>query len=295
MRIFLALLMCFSCFSSFTCSAAVAAESEKVLNVIYPGKQGAKDPRYQDLLEILQTALEKTRAEFGPYQLQASPSNMNEGHYWLELYRGKDLNILWSSTSQEKEKYFLPIRIPLRKGLLGYRIALIKKNQQAAMRKVKSIEDLQKLKIGQGWGWGDIAVFQANGIATMPSNYEKLFTLLESGKIDLFPRGIGEIEREMQVYGPANTKLAIEKEILIHYPWPYYFFFNKNDAALKKRVETGLRMMLEDGSFDLIFWRYNSEAIKHANLSGRRLISLKNPALPAETPLHERELWFDPQ
>lgn len=111
------------------------------LKVTYPVNETAGDTRFNDLMEILQTALEKTTSEFGPFELEASKQKMNEERYLAELQKGQVINIAWSSTSTEKEAALLPLRIPLRKGILGYRVALISKENQAKIDQVKSLAD----------------------------------------------------------------------------------------------------------------------------------------------------------
>ncbi|HXA47499.1 MAG TPA: transporter substrate-binding domain-containing protein, partial [Burkholderiaceae bacterium] len=165
---------------------------------------------------------------------------------------------------------------------------------QAKIDQAKTIADLRKLTFGQGIGWGDVALYQRNGIDVYTSNYDLLFKMVSYGRFDLFPRGINEIFSEYNIYSKDNPNLAIEKNLLIYYPWPYYFFFNKRDAALKKRVETGIKIMMHDGSFDAIFRKYNNDAIEKANLKGRRVIKIVNDMLPKETPLDDASLWFDP-
>ena len=264
------------------------------VTVVYPASEMADDVRFDDLTEILRTALKKTVPEYGPYILKSSGVRMNEARYLAQLRAGEIVNVMWSSTSVEKEKEFLTIRIPLRKGILGFRVALIAKNKQARIDEVKTVEDLRRLSVGQGVGWGDVKLYQENGIPVGQADYDSLFKMTAAGRFDLFPRGIGEIFPEYARYAAGNPDLRIEKNLLIYYPWPYYFFFNRRDAALRDRVEAGLRKMLADGSFDAIFWKYNGKAIEEANLKGRRVIRLKNDLLPKETPLDNPALWFDP-
>jgi hypothetical protein len=262
--------------------------------VTYPANETASDPRYNDLIEILHTALEKTVPEYGPYQLGPSKLEMNEARYLRELHDGNSINIIWSSTSFEKERDYLPLRIPLRKGLLGYRVAFTSATNQAKIDKVKTIDDLRKLTMGQGTGWGDVRLYQDNGIDVVTTKYENLFRMVAQSRFDLFPRGIGEVFNEFEVYGKQVPGLQIENNLLFYYPWPYYFFFKKNDNALYERVEKGIRKMMADGSFDAIFRKYNDKAIRQARLKERRLIKLENRFLPKETPLNDAGLWFDP-
>lgn len=266
------------------------------VKVVYPANQTASDTRFNDLVEILDTALKATAAEFGPYELAPSRYGMNESRYLMELQRGDEaVTVVWSSTSVDKEKDFLPLRIPLRKGILGYRIALIAKDQQALIDQVQTLDDLKKRSIGQGLGWGDVKLYEANGLTVMTAQYHNLFEMVTGGRFDLFPRGISEVFHEYDTYSKKNPDLAIEKNLLIYYPWPYYFFFNKNDVKLKDRIEVGIRKMMKDGSFDAIFKKYNGAAIEKADLKHRRIIKIDNKLLPKETPLNDASLWFDPK
>ncbi|MGQ0709485.1 MAG: substrate-binding periplasmic protein [Rhodoferax sp.] len=273
----------------------VAALSDAT-RVLYPANQTAHDNRFNDLIEILDTALKATVAEWGPYELAPSRNGMNEARYLAELKEGRNtVNVVWSSTSVEKEHDLLPLRIPLRKGILGYRIALIAKEKQALIDQIKTLDDLKKLKIGQGIGWGDVQLYESNGLAVTTSQYDNLFRMAAGGRFDLFPRGISEAFHEYDTYSKDNPNLAIEQNLLIYYPWPYYFFFHKSDTPLKERIEAGIRKMMKDGTFDAIFQKYNGAAIEKANLKHRRIIRVENKLLPKETPLNDASLWFDPK
>lgn len=264
------------------------------MKVTYPANESAHDPRFNDLIEILHTALEKTVAESGPYELGPSEMAMNEARYLRELRDGRSVNIIWSSTSYEKERDYLPLRIPLRKGLLGYRVALTSSQNQEKIDKVQTVEDLRKLTMGQGTGWGDVRLYQDNGIDVITTKYENLFRMVAQSRFDLFPRGIGEVFSEFEMHGKQVPNLQIEKNLLIYYPWPYYFFFKKSDTVLYERVERGIHKMMADGSFDAIFRKYNDKAIRQARLKERRIIRLENRFLPKDTPLNDTRLWFDP-
>lgn len=263
--------------------------------VVYPAFESETDSRYSDLLEILKTALDKTVAEYGPYTLQPSRSGMNEARSFAELGNPAGMvTIAWGGTSVRREQEYRVVRIPLRKGILGYRVALIATQRQADMDRIRNPGDLRKVRIGQGIGWGDVAIYEANGIRVDTAGYESLFTMVAANRIDLFPRGINEVFNEYAARRRTIPNLAVEKNLLIYYPWPYYFFFHKTNTALAKRVEAGIRKMRKDGSFDAIFMKYNRSSIIKANLKNRRIIRIQNPTLPKETPLADASLWFDP-
>lgn len=262
--------------------------------VIYPAFESRNDPRYADVLELLRTALDKTAKEYGPYRLRPSTLRMNHARALEELRTGRLVNVVSSPTSTEKEQSYIPIRIPLRKGLLGYRLLLIHEDSQEKLREVREVADLRTLRVGQGLGWGDIAIYAANGIPVNTGNYEALFSMLDLGRFDIFPRGIGEIFREYDKVALSHRHLRVDDTLVLHYPWPYYFFVSKSTPWLAERIEKGLRQMLRDGSLDAIFFKYNADMIRRARLHERRMIQLVNPFLPKETPLHDSRLWYDP-
>ena len=277
---------------SFSLAGAPAARAADRL--IYPAPEYAEDTRYSDLIEILSVVIERTTPGFGPATMDPAKAVMNEARYLNELRDGTGVTIVWSSTSIDKERALLPVRIPLRKGLLGYRVALVARDSLPRVAQARTLEDLRKLTIGQGIGWGDVDLYNANGLKVITANYENLFGMLDAGRFDLFPRGISEAFAEQAARSRQFPDLVIEPTLLIHYPWPYYFFFNKTNTALASRVEAGLRMMIRDGSFDALFRKYNDAWIKRADLAHRHVIQVTNPLLPPETPLDDPTLWFDP-
>ena len=262
--------------------------------VIHPSMSGMFAERFNDLFELLELALEKTQDDYGDYQLIPMSFTMTESRLLKEVKSGNNLDIIWSSTSPQKEEELIPIRIPLRKGILGYRISLIHKDNQFLFDPLKSLEDLQAFRIGQGIGWGDINIYKENNIPVGNAPYESLFSLIGPRRFHLFPRGITEIYNELALYGTQNPNLTIEKNLVLHYPWPYYFFTSKQNKNLAMRIEAGLERMIKDGSFDRIFDKYNAEAIQKSELDKRHLIRLNNPFLPENTPLDRQELWFVP-
>ncbi|MGQ5521736.1 substrate-binding periplasmic protein [Chitinimonas sp. PSY-7] len=262
--------------------------------MIYPAPDSPSDTRHADKLEFLKAALERTVPRYGAYELKPATVPMNKVRQLAAIQKGDELTLIWGSTSPDLEQDLLPVRICLRKGLMGYRIALIARERQPEFDKVQNVEMLKKYLIGQGNGWGDVPVLRRAGLNVLTGNYPNLFRMVAANRIDLFPRGVTEVFNEWEANHTELPNLAIEKGLLIHYPSPYYFFVSKQNMALAGRLEEGLRMMLKDGSFDEIFMRYNGESIMKAKFNERRIIRLENPTLSPETPLKEKALWFDP-
>lgn len=272
------------------CLAQFTNAAQPIQRVIYPGD----DFRYAEYIETLHTALEKTIPSHGPYSMKPAAIPMNETRYLAEAKTGEHVNVVWSATSKDKEQNLLPIRIPLGKGILGYRVALIHQDSQPLLDKVDSKDELRAFSFGLGSGWGDISIYKAAGFKIVTAKYENLFSMLARKRFDIFSRGINEIQQEYEEFGSSLPGVTIEKHLLLHYTYPFYFFVSPAEPMLAARIEAGIHIMLKDGSFDEIFRKYNAAAIRQANLSQRHIIELQNPDLPEKTPLKDSSLWFKP-
>jgi hypothetical protein len=277
------------------CMALLSGLSASELVVIYPRPQSDSDTRDNDVIEVLTTALQKTVDSDGPFILRPSKLPMTPARYRYEIKGGKYVNVIWATVSEEMEEELLPVRIPVRKGILGYRIFLIRKQDQEKFAAITTVEELKRLKVGQGLGWNDVAVFEQNGFdVEIGNSYEGLFHMLVKERFDYFSRGINEAAAEYEQRKEKLPDLFFEQHLLLYYPWPKYFFVSKDNPQLAERIKRGLMMMLHDGTFDQIFLKHHGETIEKANLKQRRLFRITNPLLPSEVPLRRKELWFNP-
>lgn len=281
-------------FSALLMSAALNANP---MLYRYHIPESAEDHRYDYHWALLKLALEQTSEQYGDYQLEPAPLVMSESRQFRAL-GGPLLSVMISPADIENEKRFLPVRVPLDKGLIGYRVLLIRKERQAEFSRINNLEQLRKLTVGQGRDWRDVRVWQHNGFDVVQgSNYNGLFQMLLSGRFDFFSRSIVEVQDELAQRRQQMPDLAIEKSILIYYPWPFYFYFARTDAGQKlaDRVQVGLMKVFNDPVlFDPLFNRFNGAKLAQLNLQERHVFYLENPFLSAETPLQNPELWLDP-
>lgn len=281
-------------FSALLMSAALNANP---MLYRYHIPESAQDHRYDYHWALLKLALEQTSEQYGDYQLEPAPLVMSESRQFQAL-GGPLLSVMISPADIENEKRFLPVRIPLDKGLIGYRVLLVRKERQAEFSRINNLEQLRKLTVGQGRDWRDVRVWQDNGFEVVQgSNYNGLFQMLLSGRFDFFSRSIVEVQDELAQRRQQMPDLAIEKSILIYYPWPFYFYFARTDAGQKlaDRVQVGLMKVFNDPVlFEPLFNRFNGATLAQLNLQERHVFYLENPFLSAETPLQNPELWLDP-
>lgn len=279
--------------------AWIANSNATVVDSIrYPAGESASDSRYLYDWEVLRTALERTTARYGEFEMQPSAERMTAARvtHEMALQNGK-INLFVRATSRELEQKLRPIRIPVDRGLLGYRIFLIRKVETARFAEIQDIKQLRPLRVGQGRGWADVGILASNGINVVEgANYEGLFDMLRMQRFDYFSRSTDEALREYDERREKIPELGIEPGLLLYYPLPRYFFVRRDQEGerLAQRIEAGLEMMVKNGSLQALFWKYKGDLIERANLARRRLIKIDNPLLPVETPLHRPELWYDP-
>jgi len=262
--------------------------------VRYPVPESAGDKRYEYPKLLLELALTKTIETHGSFLINDSEIVSNQIRNWDNLANGENIDIIWIAENGELDEKFIPIRIPLLKGLLGYRVFLIRQADQPKFDAVTTLDGLRKLKAGYGHDWPDRWVLEHNGIMPdVATKYELIFRKLLWERFDYFPRGVNEAWSEWETRRDSYPTMAVEKTIMLHYKLPIYFIVNKNNPQLAQRVEAGLQAALEDGSFDEIFWNYHNDIIMRANMKGRKLFRLENPFLPESTP-EDARYWFHP-
>jgi len=208
------------------------------------------DRYYPKLLDL---ALQKTQASHGPYRIQYASQTLTTGRILANLKQGKEFDLAWALPDAKHEAQLIRIPISLLRGLSSHRVFLIRAEDQHRFEGIQSLEDLRQLRAGQGQHWVDTQFLRANKLPVVTSaHYKLLFNMLAGGRFDYFPRGLYEIQDELRRH--QDLGLAIEPNLMLYYPAPMYFYVNKKDKALADRIEQGLRIAQEDGSFDKLFF-----------------------------------------
>ncbi|RFP22980.1 hypothetical protein D0T25_07770 [Duganella sp. BJB488] len=279
-------------------SCMIAAPCQAATHLTYPLTSDGIDSRYDYDWAVLRAALEKTTPRYGVFEQHQSDVAMSPPRVVQEMTSPSGrINIFVRATSPELERQFMPVRLPVDRGLLGYRLLLIRGADQQRFSRVKTVADLRRLRAGLGQGWADVPIFEKAGVPVIEgSSYDGLFAMLEAGRFDFYSRSADEALREFQERHGAHPQMAVEQTLLLHYPLPRYFFVRRDAEGklLAKRIETGMEMMIKDGTLDALFQRYKGDLIKTTAMHKRRVIQLANPNLAPQTPLARGELWFDP-
>ncbi len=246
------------------------------------------------LLTALEKALEYTQADYGNFQLTPMYTTENfPKSRLIRLVQQEKLSVIWGVPNKAYEKELQAIYIPLYKGTQGYRIFLIRQNEQARFNKITNLSQLKSLIAGQGYGWSDVTILEHNNFKVLQGNSDNLVRMLESRRFDYYPRGLHEPWKELK----PNRQIKVESTIALHYPLPIYFFVSKENRRLQQRLNIGLDALFDNGEYDRLFYNHPRYKVllKKANLANRKIYQLDNPTLSAESKaiLHKKKYWLD--
>lgn len=244
---------------------------------------------------IAKIAMEKTVAQYGPFKIEAVPIEMMTPIRAKEVLReGIKINVYTALTTNDWELNTIPVRIPIRRGILNYRLLLVHKNNTSLFTNVHTLEELKRLKVGSQLGWATTETLKAEGFNLVRGKKpDGMFYMLDGGRFDYLPRGINEVFNDIEQY-KDKLEITVAPNIAINLPAPTYFFVSPSEPGLAKRLEAGLEIMVKDGSLKALFNEAYGDSLRMADLKSRRIITVKNSSLPPLTPLDRKELWYDP-
>ncbi|WP_413113635.1 hypothetical protein [Thaumasiovibrio sp. DFM-14] len=250
-------------------------------------------PGRDDLIyDIIHLALEKSNA---PQSLIPSSEYYSDARL-VEEVRNGDVDLIWAGASTELQSQLKAIKIPIFKGLSGYRTFVIERSQQKLFDNITNLEQLKARTAGLGRFWTDTLILEAAGITVIkPVKADSLFYMLDGHRFDYLPLGVHESQGVVDTQQADGLNLVLESKLLLKYPSAMYFYVEKNNQQLYDLLNSGLEKAISDGSYDELFYR--SEIIRktiiNSNINGRRVIEINNPFLPDDMPLHREELWLD--
>lgn len=212
----------------------------------------------------------------------------------LETNSGR-INLHVMGTSAELEKKLLPIRIPVTRGLVGYRVFIIHKDKQVLFDSTTTLDSLQKLLGLQGLGWSDIAILEHSGLRQKEMDYNRIFNVINIGRGDYFSRSLHETFEEVAFHEKQLPNLRVEKNILLVYPFALFAFTSHQNTELAKVLEKAFMKAYDDGVFVPFFYNHPhiKNALEKADIEKRVIINIPNPTLTDETAAIPQQYWHD--
>lgn len=227
------------------------------------------------------------------YRLQPTQEVLTQTRAVRELEDGR-VDFVWMGTSSDYERRFRPVRIPVLRGLEGYRICIINRGAQPTFSAIGGLDELRKLTMGQGPDWSDTIILEGAGFRVVTAQYENLFAMAERRRFDCFLRGVHEAPGEVAVREGTYPEIVVETDLLLVYPFASFFFVRKDNAALAEALTTGLTRAYDDGAFMAHFNAHASvrTIMGQARIEARRRFDIPNPLLTEETRAIPDRYWY---
>ncbi len=124
---------------SLILSAPLRADATEVVKISKPHHE--EDPRLAHPLELLKTALSETEAKYSSFKIEFTFRMDRERA--LKLLINGDLSVHDAPTQVAWEEKALTVRVPIMKGLMGYRLFLINRDRLKDFADIRSIHKPQ--------------------------------------------------------------------------------------------------------------------------------------------------------
>jgi len=271
----------------------------KEMSYVHCQAESAQDERQLFAWEVLQEALDRTSAAYGPYAIREARISLRQQRLLQAMDQGnRDITVALLPVMPDSVPHTsFPVRIPVIGGLWGYRVLLIAAAGQERFKSVHTLEDLKTVSLGQSWYWADTEILRKAGLQVVTGeSYEGLFRMLAAGRFDAFSRSVMEAGAEYESHRDLVPRLAIERGLLLHYPMPEYFWFSGDAEGhrLAQRVQDGLSAMVADRSLCRMVHKRFGKILRNLALDRREVIEIPNPQLGAEDHVDEPAYWCNP-
>lgn len=276
----------------FVLSLICCVVSAKDIRIV--GPQSVEDVSQQYFYDLLELALEQNSSEKLNYNLKKMTFETLTHGRTIHLLAADMIDVFWTGTTPEREQQFIPIRIPLLRGLLGYRVSIVKKEHKNALAKM-TVSELKQELACQGEHWPDTNILKHNGFSVLAvTRFDLMFKMLNADRCKYFPRALYEGYGELAVAQQSMPELTMLDSTILHYPFAIYFFVNLKNAALAQVIEQGLESAISNGDFHKFMMNHSltEHLFPLSQWQEKHIITLDNPLLPANTDLTNKRYWI---
>ncbi|WP_339724695.1 hypothetical protein [uncultured Paraglaciecola sp.] len=246
------------------------------------GNKSAARQNYE--LALLEACLEVTAQDYAAVDVRVDNTDYPRAADETNIFAtGADILVTVAGNVKFKDIPKLVITQPLTKGLLGYRLLLVRNESLASFSQINTPQQLQALSIGVPQTWADAELFRHNQYKVIEQGtLDDLFLRLKNGSFDYVALGVNEIEEIYASRVATLEGISIEPSLMLYYPFPLVFYVSAAQPILAQRVKTGLNKIIVNGEFESLFERHHGDVVQRLKLRDRAVLTLNNPALPIE-------------
>lgn len=246
-------------------------------------------------IEVIRRALEITQPEYNAFELNIIKKTMSGMRMYQSSLEGKSTNAIIVPANARWDRQHIPIRVPVRLGLLNYRLLLVNKAALSKFENINTEEELKTLTIGLANYWETTKILKSRGFKAVETSYfEGLFSKLQNHHFDYLPRGIYEIYDELESRKAALQNVVIEPNIALNIPMLSYVYISPTEPRIAQRLKSGLEQLLESGELEKILYKHYANDIKRADLKNRKIIKIESDYYKRQVRYYSKDLLYSP-
>lgn len=188
------------------------------------------------------------------------------------------------------------VDFPLRPGLLGLRLLLVRQDRVAELSRIDSLDRLRReTRLGYGADWADRELMQKLGFRlVLARSTEGLYGSLLAGECDVLSRGLKEVDGELRQLGRESREIAVLPELALHYPLDDCFYLAPRHERLQTQLLAGLQRCRADGSWLRLLARHYGGLLRRHAFERRRIWRIEGYPAPhgLEPELLDAALWL---
>jgi hypothetical protein len=193
---------------------------------------------------------------------------------------GTDALVTVAGNTKFNQQDFYSPNIALCMGLLGFRVLIIRKQDQEKFANSTEL-DLKALKAGIPATWADANLFRSNQYSVYEKGtLDSIFEDLQLGLCDYVALGANEVQSIYEQFAAHIDGLVIEKKRVLYYPFPLVMYVHAAKKELCQTIEAGLEQIVANGELKQLFDQHYGAVVAAVELSKREKIELNNPELP---------------
>lgn len=122
---------------------------------------------YEYRWKLLELVLARTQAADGPMQLQAAAEGATQNR-GIELMQAGEIDVIALGTNGERESKLRPIRTDILRGMVGFRLLVIRASDQDRIARMDDAALRKQLTFGLNRQWADLPAMQKMAIRWSP-------------------------------------------------------------------------------------------------------------------------------
>jgi hypothetical protein len=251
------------------------------LHISFPGGRDKFDVRFEAPESLLRLIFEAAGYELVVERIGA----LSQRRQTAELLTGRlDVSLIGSGSSGLFA--VLPMREPIRRGLLGLRLLLAPAELAPVLSQIRSQRELSRFRLGYGDDWSDLEQMRTLGFSVVTaSSYAGLFRMLANQRFDWMHRGVNEVWAELDHPVLVPHGLVLVPGLALYYPLDDYFCVSPRRPDLLRLLQAGYLKLQHSGRYRQWFLEHYGRSLVRAGMHRRRVLQLSGYGVPPGTPL----------